>query len=94
MVRLDRVGMFLLVPILLVAVASSCSFPLLSPTPTANPLPTPDLPPSDEAAFAFLQAWERGDYAAMYSLLSPTAQEQVAEDHYRACFYDAEKLKR
>ena len=80
MKALHRAGMFLLVPILLVAVASGCSSPLLRPTPTAEPVPTPDLPPSDEAAFAFLQAWERGDHAAMYSLLSPTAQEQVAED--------------
>jgi penicillin-binding protein 2 len=35
-------------------------------------------------AFAYLQAWERGDYAAMYSLLSPTAQEQNSEDEFAA----------
>jgi hypothetical protein len=74
--------MFLLVLVLLVAVESGCGFPLLRPTATAVPAPTPDLPPSDGAAFAFLQAWERGDYAAMYSLLSPTAQEQVAEERF------------
>jgi penicillin-binding protein 2 len=42
------------------------------------------LPPADEVAFAYLQAWERGDYAAMYSLLSPMAQEQVREDEFTA----------
>jgi penicillin-binding protein 2 len=80
MKRLARAGIFFLVLILLVAVEGGCGFPLLRPTPTAIPVPTLDLPPSDETAFAFLQAWERGDHAAMYSLLSPTAQEQVAED--------------
>lgn len=82
MKRLARVGMFFLVPVLIVAVGGGCGFPLLQPTPTAVPTTVLDLPPSDEAAFAFLQAWERGDYAAMYSLLSPTAQEQTAEDRF------------
>jgi penicillin-binding protein 2 len=49
-------------------------------------VPTLDLPPADEAAFAFLQAWERGDYPAMYSLLSPTAQEQVSEEEFMATY--------
>jgi len=82
MKHLARVGLSLLVLILLVTVGSGCGFPLLRPTPTALPSATPDLPPSDEAAFAFLQAWQRGDYAAMYSLLSPTAQEQVTEEQF------------
>ena len=86
--RLVRVGFLLLVLGLLVSVGNGCGFPMLRPTPTAMPLPTPDLPPSDEAAFAFLQAWQRSDYAAMYSLLSPTAQEQVAEDLFTATYLE------
>ncbi len=75
-----RSGLLLLVLVSLLPLGVSCGFATLRPTPTAEPLPTPNLPPADEVAFAFVQAWERGDYAAMYSLLSSTAQEQVSED--------------
>ena len=83
---LARGGMLLLLSVLLATLGVGCGVPELRPTPTTLPSPTPDLPPSDEAAFAFLQAWERGDYAAMYSLLSPTAQEQVPEDEFSATY--------
>jgi hypothetical protein len=65
---------------------AGCATPLLEPTSTPAPVPTLDLPPADEAAFAFLQAWERDDYLAMYSLLSPTAQEQVSEEEFIAIY--------
>lgn len=84
--RLARLSVFLLVLAVLVPVGAGCGFPLLRPTPTTAPAPTVDLPPADEVAFAFLQAWERGDYPAMYSLLSPTAQEQVPEDVFTATY--------
>jgi penicillin-binding protein 2 len=81
---------------LIVAVAS-CGVPSAEPTPTTPPTPTPDLPPSDEVAFAFLQAWEREDYAAMYSLLSPTAQaaypEQEFAETYRGVVQEATILR-
>ncbi len=76
---LARPGVLLCVLVLLGLVGSGCGFAARAPTPTTAPSPTPDLPPADEVAFAFLQAWERADYAAMYSLLSVTAQEQVSE---------------
>ena len=63
-------------------VVASCGLPSAEPTATVPPTPTPDLPPSDEVAFAFLQAWEREDYAAMYSLLSPTAQMAYPEQQF------------
>lgn len=67
---------------LLVPVATGCGFSALDPTPTTQPSPTPVLPPADEVAFAFLQAWERSDYEAMYSLLSRAAQAEVAEEEF------------
>lgn len=79
-----RLGILVLALGLLVGVAAGCASATGTPVPTAVPPPTIELPPADEAAFAYLQAWERGDYAAMYSLLSPTAQEQVREDEFTA----------
>jgi penicillin-binding protein 2 len=86
MQRLAWSSALLLVLAVLVLFGASCGFPVQRPTATPVPLPTLDLPPADEAAFAFLQAWERSDYAAMYSLLSPTAQEQVPEDAFTATY--------
>jgi penicillin-binding protein 2 len=65
---------------------AGCAAPIVEPTLTPLPVPTLDLPPADEAAFAFLQAWERDDYLAMYSLLSPTAQDQVSEEEFIATY--------
>jgi penicillin-binding protein 2 len=59
---------------------ADCAVPFLPPTPTPQPTPTLVLPAADETAFAFLQAWEREDYAAMYSLLSLASQEASPED--------------
>jgi penicillin-binding protein 2 len=76
-------------PLLLVILAVSiggCGLAMFEPTPTVEPSPTPDLPPADEAAFAFLQAWERVDYAAMYSLLSPAALGKYTEEEFTATY--------
>jgi penicillin-binding protein 2 len=61
---------------------ATCTLPFQTPTPTPQPTPTLALPPADETAFAFLQAWEREDYAAMYSLLSLSSQEANPEDTF------------
>ncbi|MGD9404302.1 MAG: penicillin-binding transpeptidase domain-containing protein, partial [Anaerolineae bacterium] len=63
-----------------------CGSAARRPTPTVQLSPTPDLPPADEVAFAFLQAWERGDYAAMYSLLAPSARATVSEEDFEAAY--------
>jgi penicillin-binding protein 2 len=84
--RSARFAIPLLVLLLLTQVVAACAFPALQPTPTLAPSPTPDLPPSDEIAFAFLQAWERGDYPAMYSLLSPASQQAVSEDLFTTTY--------
>ncbi len=77
----------------LLFLAAGCDLPPVRPTPSPAPTPTPSLPPADEVAFAFLQAWQRDDYPAMYSLLSPTAQETYSEtlfaDLYRQVIAEA-----
>jgi len=59
-------------------------------TPTALPTvtPTPSPSPATTAA-AFLSAWEAGDYAGMYSLLSPAAQATISADDFVARYRDA-----
>ena len=51
-----------------------------SPVPTvpiSTPVPTAVQPSPGAAAAAFLEAWEAGDYAAMYALLSPPSQAAI-----------------
>ncbi len=55
-------------------------------TPTPPPSPTVVLPPADGAAYAFLQAWEINDFPAMYSMLSPSAQDAYSEDDFMAIY--------
>ena len=64
----------------LLTVAACSIGPGATATPAASP--TPDLPAADEVALVFLQAWERSDYAVMYSLLSPAAQSMTGEDQF------------
>lgn len=75
--------------VVLVLIASllvGCDVPLLQPTPTPIPTPTPSLPPADEVAYAFLQAWQQDDYWTMYGLLSPSAQDAYPEDEFTATY--------
>jgi penicillin-binding protein 2 len=69
-----------------VLLGSGCATPLLAPTPTAVPSPTPDLPPADEAAYLFLQAWEQDDYATMYGLISPDASDVYSLEVFTAMY--------
>lgn len=71
----------LLLAAVLVSLLAACQ---VSVQPIASPtaIPTPSLPPADEVALAFLQAWERSDYAAMWRLLTPAAQQQYDEDRF------------
>jgi penicillin-binding protein 2 len=71
-----------LVLALLSTALAGCDTPLTRPSPTPLPTPTLALLPADETAFAFLQAWEREDYPAMYSLLSYAAQDATSEDAF------------
>ena len=78
----------LLILAFLVCFVGGCGSAARTPTPTVQSSPTPDLPPADEVAFAFLQAWERGDYAAMYSLLAPSARATVSEEDFEAAYLE------
>ncbi|HLZ31825.1 MAG TPA: penicillin-binding protein 2 [Chloroflexota bacterium] len=62
-----------------VLLLAACSGPEQAPTPAPAPTPVP-VPPTavpsrpEDAATAFLAAWQQGQYSAMYDLLSPDAQ--------------------
>jgi penicillin-binding protein 2 len=86
MSHLHRLALLVLTLAMLGLAPAGCGVLPSEPTPTPPPTPTPDLPPADEAAFAFLQAWQRGDYAAMYSLLSPASRQIHPEDRFAATY--------
>jgi penicillin-binding protein 2 len=83
---LARRGVVVWTLTVLVLLGAGCGTAAPRSTPTATPSPTAELPPADEIAFAFLQAWEGTDYAAMYSLLSQSSQEQIPEDLFTAAY--------
>lgn len=61
--------------------------------PTATPLPAPTptpLPSANGAAHAFLEAWQSGDYATMYSLLTPAAQARFSQPEFQARYTGAQ----
>ena len=51
--------------------------PLQEPPLQEPPTPTPPPPSPDTTAAAFLDAWEAGDYQAMYDRLSPDSQAAI-----------------
>ena len=60
--------------------------------PTVTPLPTPTptpLPSADGVAQAYLAAWSRGDYNAMYNLLTPDAQVRLNRDQLQSIYQQA-----
>ena len=80
---------------LIVLLLASCSTPtptrLLTPLPTSSPpQPSPTSPPSPDAtAAAFLNAWESGDYATMYTRLSPVSQTIIDADSFTQRYRNA-----
>jgi penicillin-binding protein 2 len=87
MKRTAQVAVCWLVLALLSTALAGCDTLLTRPSPTPLPTPTLALPPADETAFAFLQAWEREDYPAMYSLLSYAAQDATSEDAFTETYH-------
>ena len=54
-----------------------------------NARPPLTLEEADQVATAFLQAWEAGDYATMYSLTSPNSQAAYSETDFRREYENA-----
>jgi penicillin-binding protein 2 len=65
--------LFLSLSLFLVA-CTSLNPPLPTIGPTPAPSLTPNTPDPEGTAATFLDAWHRGDFAGMYSLLSPLSQ--------------------
>jgi penicillin-binding protein 2 len=61
---------------------------LVAPLPTTGPPPTasvtPSTPDPEGTAATFLDAWQRGDYDGMYSLLSPLSQDATSLVDFKA----------
>ncbi|MCC7358257.1 MAG: hypothetical protein IT317_02200 [Anaerolineales bacterium] len=55
-----------------------------TPPPSLAPTLTPVTPDPSGTAATFLDAWGRGDYGGMYSLLSPLSQDAVSRDDFEA----------
>jgi penicillin-binding protein 2 len=71
---------------LLALVLAACTAlgPPGTPTPLPPPTPTPATPDPQGTAATFLDLWELGDYAGMYSLLSPLSQDAVSLPDFEA----------
>ncbi len=81
----SRFGIWLLGRFAGIFFLAACS--ALSPTPTSSPAPptpAPSTPDPEGTAKAFLEAWQRGDYAGMYSLISPLSQDAISLADFQA----------
>ncbi len=71
----------------LVLVLTACA-PVFGTPPTITPPPTPTATPNTPdphgTAATFLELWESGDYAGMYSLLSPLSQDAISPTDFQA----------
>lgn len=74
--------------LLLVFALSACGLleplPTLVPPATATPSATPVTPDPEGTAVTFLDAWSKGDYSGMYSLLTPLSQDAINRDDFEA----------
>jgi len=65
---------------------------VFSPPPTITPPPpptaTPVTPDPQGTATTFLEAWQAGDYAGMYSFLSPLSQAAISREDFQARYAD------
>lgn len=72
--------------VILSPIVASCQGPISLPSPRPTPTPTP--PPAREVAQAFLDAWEQGDYARMYGLLSSSTRTSVELEKFERVYRD------
>ncbi len=66
----------------------SVPLPTLMPTPTASI----DLEATQRVVMTFMDAWQRGDFATMYTLLSPASQEATPLEQFTRLYTDAHNL--
>ena len=69
--------------LLLALLLTACDSLSFSPTPLPS-TPTLTTPDPRGVAGIFLQKWEKGDYAGMYSLLSPLSHDAISLDDFQA----------
>jgi penicillin-binding protein 2 len=77
---------------LLVGGCTSNKLVTLTVEPTATPIPTPTptpLPSADGVAQAYLTAWSKADYEAMYSLLTRYSQSRLSQEEFQAHYTQA-----
>jgi penicillin-binding protein 2 len=77
---------YVLVGLVLVLVACSAPEPAPTAVPTQPPPPPPTATPlpkrPEDAASAYFAAWQQGQYAAMYAMLSADAQSRIGRDAF------------
>ena len=70
--------------VLALAACEGLGAPTLTPAPAATATLRPNTPDPGGTATTFLEAWRAGDYAGMYSLLSPLSQDAINETDFQA----------
>lgn len=78
-------------PLFFILLLFSTFLPACQGRPTLHPVPTPtpSSPSAEAVARGFLQAWEQGDYPAMYALLASTTQAAISEKEFTAAYSSA-----
>ena len=84
-------ALFLLSQFLLTGCSNTPTAVPITATPTIVPTPTPIPPPPapDTTASTFLNAWEAGDYEAMYARLSPASQAAIDAESFAQRYQNA-----
>jgi len=66
------------------AACTGLAAPLPTQAPTSTASPTPNTPDAEGTAATFLDACHRGDFAGMYSLLSPLSEAATSKADFTA----------
>lgn len=84
---------------LVALLVGACGAPSGSPTPTVEVTATPGLPtpivyvtstPDYQSAISlFLENWQKGEYAAMYALLTDASKQNITEENFIKRYSDA-----
>ncbi len=78
--------------LLILFLMEGCAAPATPPSPSPPalpPTPTPDFEAPSRAGQAFLAAWERSDYPAMYALLAPSLRQGLDEEKFTEAYRTA-----